>query len=131
MGNGGEELFQVSRRFAPQMCFEFCKGQFDGIEVRTVRWQVAKLNSLGLEQRRHPVNFVRGEIIQDQRVSGLQGGQEHFLEVSQEDFGVHRAVNQKRSGDLFLAQRCQKSGTLPMTVRYGAHTPFTAGTPTV
>ena len=131
IGEGCDQVFQGARRLPTQMRFEFGKGQFDGIEIRTVRRQVAKLDALGLERRRNALNFVRGEIVQDQRVSGLQTGNEHLLEVDQEDFGVHRAIDQKRGGDLFLTERRQKGGTLPTTVRYGAHASFTAGTATV
>lgn len=54
-----------------------------------------------------------------------------MLEIDQEDLGIHGAVHQKGSGDLFLAQRRQKGGTLPMPVRYRAEATFTAGTATV
>ena len=113
------------------MRFEFGKGQFDRIEVRAVRRQVAKLDAPGLEQSRDALNLVRGEIVQNQRVSGLQAGKEHLLEIDQEDLGVHRAIDQKRGGDLFLTQRGQKGGTLPMAVRYRAHASFTVGTAAV
>lgn len=49
IGNGGEQVFQGSRRLPAQMRFEFCKGQFDGVEVGAVRRQVAKRDTLGLE----------------------------------------------------------------------------------
>ena len=113
------------------MRFEFGKGQFDGIEVRAVRGQVAKRDALGLEQRRNALNFVGGQIVQNQCVSRLQAGQEHLLEIDQEDLGVDRAIDQKRGGDLFLTQRRQKGGTLPMTMGYRAHASFTAGTATI
>lgn len=105
MGNGGDQVFQGSCCRAPQMRFEFGKGQFDGIEVRAVGRQVAKLDVLGLEKRRNALNFVGGQIVQNQRVSRLQAGNEHLLEIDPEDLGVHRAINQERGGDLFLTQR--------------------------
>lgn len=93
IGQGRDQAFVSSRRLPPQMRFEFGKGQFDGIEVRTVRRQVPQLDAPGLEQRRNALHFVRREIVQNEDVPGLQAGQEHLLEVGQEDLGVHRAID--------------------------------------
>ena len=84
------------------MGFEFGKGQFDGIEIRTVRRQITKRHTLVKEQRRNSLNFVCRQIVQNQCVSGLQAGKEHLLEIDQEDLGIHRTFHQKRGGDLFL-----------------------------
>lgn len=54
-----------------------------------------------------------------------------MLEIDQEDFGIHGPIHQKRGGDLFLTQRRQKSGTLPMAVRDRAQATFAAGRATV
>jgi hypothetical protein len=113
------------------MSFDFGKGQFDGIEVWAVRWQVAKLNAFGPEQGFNALNFVGGQIVQNERVSGLQAGNEYLLEIDQKDFGVHGPIHQKRGGDLFLTQRRQKGGALPMAVRYRAQATFAAGATTI
>lgn len=131
IGDGGDQVFQGSCRRPSQMRFKFGKGQFDGIEIRAVRRKVAKLDVLGLQKRRHALNFVRGQIVQNQRVSGLKAGNEHLLEIDQEDLTIHRAIDQKRGSDLFLTQRRQKGRALPMAVRYRAHASFTAGAATV
>lgn len=130
-GCSGDQVFQSLRRRLTQMRFDFGKGQLDGIEVWTVRWQVAKRDALGSEQGFDALNFVRGQIVQNERVSGLQAGNEYLLEINQEDFGIHGPIHQKGGDDLFLTQRRQKSGTLPMAMRYRAQATFTARTATV
>ena len=111
--------------------FDFGKGWFDGIEVGAVRWQIAKLDALGSEQGFNALNFVRGQIVQNERIPGLQAGNEYLLKIDQEDLGIHRPIHQKWGGDLLLTQRRQKGGTLPMAVRYCAQAAFAAGTATV
>lgn len=113
------------------MRFDFGKSRFNGIEVWTVRWQVAKRDAPGSEQGFDALNFVRGQIVQNERVPGLQAGNEDLLQIDQEDLGIHGPIHQKWGGDLFLTQRRQKGGTLPMAVRYRAQATFAAGTATV
>jgi len=70
-GDCGDQVFPGSRRRLTQMRFDFGKGQLDGIEIGAVRWQVAKLDALGSEQRFDALNLVRGQIVQNERVSSL------------------------------------------------------------
>jgi len=131
VGNRGDQFFQRPGGGLSQMGFEFGKGRLDRVEVGTVRWQVAKLNALGAEQGFHPVDLVRGQIVQYQRVAGLQARYQHLLQIDQKDLGIDRPIHQERSGDLFPAQCRQEGRTLPMAVRRRAQATFTPGTATV
>ena len=66
------------------MGFEFGKGHFDGIEIGAVGRQI---RPTGGDQLRDAGDFVRGEIVEDDDVIGVQCGTEDHLEISGKDVG--------------------------------------------
>ena len=104
------------------MRLEFGKCQFNGIEVGAVRRQVADANPSGREQPTDVLDFMGGEIVKDERVTLAQLWTEHLLQINRENLGIDRAFDQKGRFDAFMAQGCNKSGTLPVAVRDGAET---------
>ena len=73
------------------------------------------------------MDFVRGQIVQNQRVASPQTRNEHLLEIHPEDRGSQWPLHQKQSGDSFVAQDRQKPRTLPMTVGDGTPATFAPG----
>jgi len=104
------------------MRLEFGKCQFNGIEVGAVRRQVADANPSSREQPTDVLDFMGGEVVEDERVTLTQLWTEHLLQINRENLGIDRAFDQKGSFDAFMAQGCNKSGTLPVAVRDGAET---------
>lgn len=104
------------------MRFEFGKSLFNGIEIRAVRWQVANANPSSREQPTDVLDFVGGEVIEDERVALAQLWTEHLLQISRENLGIDGAFDQKGSFDAFMAQGRNEGGTLPVAVRDGAET---------
>lgn len=101
---------------------------FDGVEIRTVGRQIAQFHLSGSKQRFDCLNLVRSQIVQDQYVAGMQAGQQHLLEIHQENPGIDRPVHQKRSDDLIVTQSGQKRRTLPVTVGNRAEAALAPGT---
>src|SRR5580692_12232132 len=104
------------------MGFEFCEGQFNRVEVRTVGWQITKAHASVRKYLAYPLDLVRGQIVQDERVARMQARPEHLLEINREDLGIDRSVHQKRGFHLFVAQGHNEGGTLPMTVGHRTQT---------
>ena len=104
------------------MRLEFGKCQFNGIEVGAVRRQVADANPSSREQPTDVLDFMGGEVVEDERVTLAQLWTEHLLQINRENLGIDRAFDQKGRFDAFMAQGRNKSGTLPVAVRYGAET---------
>lgn len=104
------------------MRLEFGESQFDGIEVRTVRRQVANANPLSRKQPPDVLDFVGGEVVEDEGVALAQLRTENLLKISREHLGIDRAFDQKRGLDAFMAQGRNKGGALPVAVRHGADT---------
>jgi len=105
-----------------QMRFEFGESQFNGIEIRAVRRQVADANPSSRKQPADVMDFVGGEVVEDERVALAQLGTEHLLKISRKNLGINGAFDQKGSFNTVMAQGCNESGTLPVTVRDGAET---------
>ena len=104
------------------MRFEFGKCQFNGIEIRAVRRQVANANPSSREQLADVMDFVGGEVVENERVTLAQLRTEYLLKISRENLGIDGAFDQKGSFDAFMAQGRNESGTLPVAVRDGADT---------
>src|SRR4051812_31128084 len=67
-----------------QMGFEFGEGQFDGIEVRAVGWQMQELGSTAFHGGGDGGTFVGGQMVGDDQIAGLQSRSQALLEVGQE-----------------------------------------------
>jgi hypothetical protein len=121
------ELIQRPGGRLTQMGFEFCEGQFNRVEVRTVGWQITKAHASVRKYLAYPLDLVRGQIVQDERVARMQARPEHLLEINREDLSIDRSVHQKRSINLFVAQGRNEGGTLPVTVGHRTQTTLAAG----
>ena len=104
------------------MRFEFGESLFNGIEVGTVRRQVADANPSSRKQLADVMDFVGGEVVEDERVARAQLRTEHLLKISRENLGIDGAFDQKGSFDAFMAQGRNEGGTLPVAVRDGTET---------
>jgi len=104
------------------MGFEFGESQFNGIEIWAVGRQVADADPLGREQPADVLNFVGGEIVEDERIARAQLGTKHLLKISREHLGIDGAFDQKGSVDAIMTQGRNESGALPVAVRDGTKT---------
>jgi len=102
-----------------QMGFEFGEGQFNGIEIGTVRRQVAEANPASRKQPADIMDFVGGEIVKDERIAPAQLRTEHPLQINREHLGIDGAFDQKGRFDAFMAQGRNEGVTLPVAVREG------------
>ena len=116
------KLVQSAGSRLTQMRFEFGESQFNGIEIGAVRRQVADAHPSIRKQPTDVLDFVSGEVIEDERVALAQLRTEHLLKISRENLGIDRAFDQKGRCDAFMAQGRNKSGTLPVAVGDGAET---------
>jgi len=99
-----------------QMRFEFGESQFNGVEIGAVRRQITDTHSASRKQPADVLNFVRGEVVEDERVSLAQLRTQHPFQINREHLGIDGAFNQKGGLDTFMAQRRKEGGTLPVTV---------------
>ena len=126
-GQGRLEFVQVAGRRLAQMGFEFGKGQFDRVKIGAVGRQVAQAHAPVRENVADALDFVGGQVVQDECISPLQVRTEDFLQIDREDFGIDRPIHQKRGRETFVAEGGNKGGTPPMTVWDGTEAAFTLG----
>ena len=105
-----------------QMGFEFGKSKFNGVEIGTVGWEVADANALIGGKLADDLDFMGGEIVEDERVTLAQLRTEHLLKIDREDLGIDRSFDQKGGFDALVAQSRNEGGALPVAVRDGADT---------
>ena len=125
------KLVQSAGSRLTQMRFESGESQFNGIEIGAVRRQVADANSASRKQLADVLDFVGGEVVEDERLARTQLGTKHLLKVSRENLGINGACDQKGSFDAFMAQGRNEGGALPVAVRHGAETTLTQRTATI
>jgi hypothetical protein len=121
-GQGQMEIIQSAGGCLAQMRFEFGKSQFNGIEIGAVRRQVADANPASREQPADVLDFVSGEVVEDERIARAQLRTEHLLKISGENLGIDGAFDQKGRCDAFMAQSRNEGGALPVAVRDSADT---------
>jgi hypothetical protein len=108
-----------------QMSFEFGESQFNGVEIGAVGWQVADANTPTREKWADDLDFVGGEVVEDERAALAQLRTERLLKIGREDIGIDWSFDQERGFDAFVAQGRNEGGGLPVAVRDGAETTLT------
>lgn len=124
-------MLPVAGRCLAQMGLEFGKSQFNGIEIGAIRRQVTEANPASREQPGDVLDFVRGEVIEDERVARVKLRTEHLLKISREDLSIHGSFHQKGGGDAFMAQGRNEGGTLPVAMGDSAEATLTDRTATM
>lgn len=99
LGDGRLKFLKGAGGRLAQMGLEFGKGLFDGIEIGTVGRQVVDLRAPTRDQLTHARHFVRGEIVEDNKIARAQLGAEHLLEVSGEDVAIEGSFDEEGRGD--------------------------------
>jgi len=79
---------------------QFGEGQFNRIEVWTVRRQESQPSPRRFNRRTHFGLFVGGEIVEHDHIARLQGRDQNLLDVGAKRDGVHGAVEHGRRGHL-------------------------------
>ena len=98
----GNEMSQKSVESATgsgaQISFEFGEGQFDRIEIGTVRWKVNDFGPAALDGGRNRGAFVGREIVGDDNIAWRQSRAQAVLDIGGESRPIHGAVEQPRRG---------------------------------
>lgn len=131
MQSGGQsrmQLFKATGGGLTQLPFEFGKGQLDGIEIRAVRRQIAHSGAASRQQLSNTLNFVRGQIVQNDRVARSQLRTKHALQIDRKNFRIDWTVDHKRCFNALMAQSSNECCALPVTVWDGAEATPTNGT---
>ena len=117
-------LLGAGRRLT-QMRFEFGEGLFNGVEIGAVRRQVAEVNPSSRKPLADIMDFVGGEVVEDECVARVQLWAEHLLQISRENIGIDGTFDQKGGFDAFMTQGRNEGGALPVAMRDGAETTLT------
>jgi hypothetical protein len=87
-----DDLVEAARPRRPQECLQLCKGEFDGIEIRTVGRQKAQARARAFNGGLHLGLLVHREVIEHDDIAGPQRGDEHLLDVREKRGIVERSV---------------------------------------
>ena len=93
--------------------FEFGEAQLDGVEVGTVGRQEAQRRAGRFNSVAHAVDCVRGEVVGNHHVTGLQRRYEDLFDVGEEAGPVHRTIEDPWSGEPRHPQRGDEGAALP------------------
>lgn len=81
-----------------QISFEFGEGQFDRIEIGTVRRKVNEFGSAALDGGCDCGAFVGGEIVGDDDIAWRQSRAQAMLDIGGESGPIHGAIEQPGRG---------------------------------
>jgi hypothetical protein len=108
------------------MRFEFCEELLDRVQVRTIGRQQPQLCACRLYCLAHSGDLVGGEIIHRHDLARREGGHQTLFEIGEEDFAVHRGIDDEWGSHASQPQAGDESGHLPVAVRYLGDEPFAA-----
>ena len=110
-------MLEGARTTRAEEGFQFGEGQFDRIEIGTVRREKPQVRA-GLLNRRPDFGlFVGGEIIEHHHIARAERGHEHLLNVGEERRAIDRAIKHRRGCQLRRAERRDNGVRLPVTAR--------------
>jgi len=112
----GEVLGGACGGFAQEV-FELGKDLLDRVEVGRVFRQEQQFGAGRADEPAHGFAFVAAEIVHDDDVARLQGGEENLLDIGLKGRAVDRTVEQPWRVDSVVAKRRQEGGGFPMAVR--------------
>lgn len=110
------------------MGFEFCEGLLDRIEIRGIGREQPQLRAGRLNRLAHTGDPVGGKIVHCHNLAGRERRHQTLFEICEENFTIHRGVDDERRGHPILAQAGNESGHLPMAVRHFGDKPLAART---
>ena len=108
------------------MSFEFCEGLFDRIEIGGIGWKQPQPCAGRLYGLAHAGDLVSGKIIHGDDLAGRESRGHALFEIAEEDFAVHRGVDDERRGHTVLAQASDEGAHLPVTMRNLGNQPLAA-----
>lgn len=120
MAQGFDEAIERALGGLAKSSLEFGKGHFDGIEIRTIGWEVEQGGSGRSDRLGDPFDLMSGEVIADDQITRNEFRSEDFAQVSQEGRSVHRAIQEPGGGETVVAQRGDEGGALPVAMRHGS-----------
>ena len=97
-----------------QQSLEFGECHLDRIEIRRIGRQVEKDRAPGLDRGADALDLVGGQVVDHDDVALRQARSQHFLNIDQEGFAVHRSIQHPRRDQAVAAQSGRKGGGLPM-----------------
>ena len=97
--------------------FEFREGEFDRVEVGTVRGEIPDDGPRAGQGLLHPADFVCPKVVGDHDVAGTQRGHEDLVEVGEKARAIDRAVEDPGRREAGHAEGGQKRTRLPAGTR--------------
>src|SRR5205085_1488663 len=109
--------------------FELGEDLLDGIEIGAIGRQEEELGAGGADGAADERALVAAEIIHDDDVAWLEGGQEELLDPCPEGVAIDRAVDDARRFDAVAAQGGREGQCPPASVRRFGNEPVAARAP--
>jgi hypothetical protein len=99
------------------MGLELGEGVFDRVEVGTVGRQVKQGGAARFDDIPDTGDLMGRQIVHDDDIAWPQGRSQHLLAPGEEDFAIHRLVDEHRRDHAGKGQSADEGDGLPMSVR--------------
>lgn len=109
LGGGSQEGLELGER------------QFDWVQVGAVGGQEQQAATRCLDRIAGLLTLVRGEVVEDHDVAGVERRHHVLLDVGHEQIAVHRTVDHQRCLEAVGRQQPHEGDRLPLAVRHAVH----------
>ena len=99
---------------AAQELFERMEGRLDWIKVRRVLRQILKRGSCAFDRLAHAGCFVGLQVVEDDDVVALEGGDQELLDIGAEQFSRHGTFDNHWGDHLVMTQGGNKGDRRPV-----------------
>ena len=114
-GDQVADLLKAARAHGAQKGFQFGEGEFDRIEVGTVRREESQVRAGLLDRRPDRGLFVHREVVEHDDITRPQGGHQHLFDVGEETRTIEGPIEHGRGAQPLEAERGDHGVRLPVT----------------
>jgi hypothetical protein len=116
-GDEGDDLVEAARPCRAEERLQFRKRELDGIEIGTVRRQKSQVRPGAFDGGPHGGLLVHDEVVEHHDVPGLQGGDQHLLDIGEKGRIIDRPIEHRGRAQTGDPQRQEHGVGLPVATR--------------
>jgi len=116
-GDEGDDLVEAARPCRAEERLQFRKRELDGIEIGAVGRQESQVRPDAFDGGPYGGLLVHHEVVEHHDVSGLQGGDQHLLDVGEKRRIVDRPIEHRGCAQAGDPQRQEHGVGLPVAAR--------------
>ena len=129
LADRSDDSFDGARCGVARQVLELGEDLFDRVQIGRILGQEEQLGACRSDGAANGLAFMAAEIVHDHQIAWPEGGDQHFLDIGFEAFGVDRAIEQPWRLNAIMTKRGEEGQSFPVAIRNLGHEPLPAPRP--